>query len=801
MQKPRPRGDLRKIVYLFFIATVVITTYFLSSPYIGNNIEYKIGDIAIEDIRINRDIRYELPEETKKRQEDAYEKARFVFDRDYQVLRNITGELNNEFARFLTTIRETSDPGVIIDRFPNLKNLKSLSPEDIRLAARQERSRNSIGQWAAGYATLIFDNYGLIDEPFSEPEKLEKVGAAVRTISGNETASDLNWNSNRIIYHKDIFNYINYARLTELAEQDFKVPISEEGKKIALTRVLQVFYKNPYLTYNEAETERRKTEVAENVKPVYSVLKKGLTIVRAGDPIDNDILTKISILNRHHGKTNFKQILGVFLIQLILILATSFYVYRYSEFSMRDLASYIMLLSVLYIIIFYSFFISRSGTIMDTPVYFGLYVPMIFMSTMVCLLLGARVTFASGTFLTFYLYFLSGHDTATLVLSFVSVITGIYATLRMKKRNHFFKVALFAGFVLTLVVVGLDLDYNMLGNGTGTRIAIAVGNAFFSIILTTGILPIYESFFNLPTNFRLMELADFNHPLLKKLSVEAPSSYAHSLLMASLSERAVGAIYGDTLLTRVGCLYHDIGKMNNAVIYAENKHLKEGAEKFEGVSPLVYARTIVQHVTDGIQMAREHRLPEKIISFIPEHHGTTVMQYFYHQALKESGQTKVTREAFQYPGPKPRSKETAVVMIADSVEAASRSLSNPTRENLAELVDKIMEGKISEGQLNESPLTLNDLRIIKESFLEALISTYHLRPKYPSKQQTQKLEKSQDARARETAVQEKPVKIAKPAKKTNASKTKSEAGKKARKTSGKQITTAKAASKRGKKGA
>lgn len=742
--KPRPRGDLRKVVYIFFAATLFITTYFLAAPYIGNNIEYKIGDIAIEDIRINRDIRYELPKETEKVRSEAFEKGRYVFDRDYQALRNITNELNAEFKRFLSTIKETNDPELIMLRFPSLRNLKSVSPEDLTIAAEKERYRNSMVSWAAGFATLVFDNYGLLDKPFEEMENLEKVGASIRTIGGSESTNEFSWNSSRIIYHRDIFNFVNYALITELAERDFQAPISEEAKKIAITRVMQVLYKNPYLTYNAVETEKRKTEAAEEIKPVYSVLKKGLTIVRAGDPVDNDILTKIQILNRHQGKTNFIQIIGVFLIQLILILATSFYIYRYSEFSMRDLASYIILISLLYIIIFYSFFMSRYGAVMDSPIYFGLYIPMIFISTMTCLLLGARVTFASGTFITFYLYFLSGHDTATLVLSFISVITGIYATLRMKKRNHFFKVALFGSFALTMIVIGIDLDTNMFGNGTGARIGMAVGNAFFSIILTTGILPIYESFFNLPTNFRLMELADFNHPLLKKLSIEAPSSYAHSLLMSSLSERAVGAINGDTLLTRVGCLYHDIGKMNNAAIYAENKHLKEGAEKNEGTSPADYARTIIRHVTDGIEMAREHRLPEKIISFIPEHHGTTVMQYFYHQALQQNNNSQVVKEAFQYPGPKPKSKETAVVMIADSVEAASRSLSNPTKENLSELVESIVEGKISEGQLNESPLTMNDLRIIKESFLEALISTYHLRPKYPTQSQTRRLEKSQE---------------------------------------------------------
>jgi putative nucleotidyltransferase with HDIG domain len=241
-----------------------------------------------------------------------------------------------------------------------------------------------------------------------------------------------------------------------------------------------------------------------------------------------------------------------------------------------------------------------------------------------------------------------------------------------------------------------------------------------------------------------MELSDINNPLLKQLSTEAPSSYSHSLLMASMSEKAVSAIGGDTLLTRVGCLYHDIGKMLNAGIYAENKNLEDFSNSAIGYTPEEYARTIIRHVNDGIELGRQHRLPEKIISFIPEHHGTSLMHYFYHETLKKiSGKRHKPpdKKLFQYPGPKPQSKETAIVMIADSIEAASRSIIDPSKENYIKLIENIIKIKNDEGQLDECNLTMNEVRIIKDSFLETLLSTFHMRPKYPSKSRTRQLEK------------------------------------------------------------
>ncbi|MCS6972165.1 MAG: HDIG domain-containing protein, partial [Leptospiraceae bacterium] len=223
--------------------------------------------------------------------------------------------------------------------------------------------------------------------------------------------------------------------------------------------------------------------------------------------------------------------------------------------------------------------------------------------------------------------------------------------------------------------------------------------------------------------------------------------------MANLSEAAVRAIGGDTLLTRVGCLYHDIGKLLNPEFYAENRHLYPESETFRNLDPYQSAQMIIRHVSDGIAMARDWRLPEKVIHFIPEHHGTTTIQYFYHKALENHrrGDRIPQRRDFQYPGPRPQSRETAVVMLADSVEAASRALEGASPADFAAVIDRIIQNKIAEEQLHEAPLTLGDLAQVRKAFLEVLVGTYHERPQYPTREQTRALEVSVHADAKRSS--------------------------------------------------
>jgi putative nucleotidyltransferase with HDIG domain len=253
-------------------------------------------------------------------------------------------------------------------------------------------------------------------------------------------------------------------------------------------------------------------------------------------------------------------------------------------------------------------------------------------------------------------------------------------------------------------------------------------NGFISTILTIGLLPIFESLFDVTTDITLLELSDLNHPLLKRLSLEAPGTYHHSIIVGNLAEAGAKAIGANTLLSRVGAYYHDIGKVDKPEYFVENQM---GAKsKHEKLTPSMSALILESHVKEGVELAEEVNLPQAVIDFIHQHHGTTVMRYFYNKAL-EQGAGRDLKDEYRYPGPRPHSKETAIVMLADAVEAASRVLEDPKPSRLKSLIKKIIDSKLQAGELSDSDLTFKELSAIEHAFLPVLISIFHPRVEYP----------------------------------------------------------------------
>lgn len=249
------------------------------------------------------------------------------------------------------------------------------------------------------------------------------------------------------------------------------------------------------------------------------------------------------------------------------------------------------------------------------------------------------------------------------------------------------------------------------------------------------LLPVIESLTGAVTDIRLLELADLNRPILKKMNLEAPGTFHHSQVVARLAEAAADSVGANGLLARVGAYYHDLGKMAKPAYFTENN--KESGKRHGALRPTLSALVIHAHVKDGIEIARELGLPEKVVAFIPEHHGTTACEFFYRQAAREAQEKggTVDKEVFRYPGPRPQSKETAIVHIADSVEAVTRSLAEPTPARIENVVHEVVMDKLLDHQLDECPLTLGDLKLVQESMTRVLTGIYHGRVKYPQKLQ------------------------------------------------------------------
>lgn len=253
-----------------------------------------------------------------------------------------------------------------------------------------------------------------------------------------------------------------------------------------------------------------------------------------------------------------------------------------------------------------------------------------------------------------------------------------------------------------------------------------VASGFASSLIVLGTLPYLESFFSRTTNIKLLELADFNRPLLKRLMLEAPGTYHHSLIMASLAEQATEAIGDNSLLARVGAYYHDIGKLSNPEYFIENQQPQ--ANPHDPLTPTMSSLVVISHVKEGKALAQQYALDKVIVDCIEQHHGTSLIHYFYHRALEQNAEIKA--ENFRYPGPKPKTKVTAILMLADAVEAASRTVEEPTPARLRDTVEKVINNKFTDGQFAECPITLHDLSKIADSMVTTLSGIYHARIEY-----------------------------------------------------------------------
>jgi putative nucleotidyltransferase with HDIG domain len=295
-----------------------------------------------------------------------------------------------------------------------------------------------------------------------------------------------------------------------------------------------------------------------------------------------------------------------------------------------------------------------------------------------------------------------------------------------RKRTTIIRAGLAVGLMQVFVLIFLE----RFRIGAPIRYFILLANGLASSIIVLGVLPVFEHLFKTVTNISLLEMADFDHPLLQRLMAEAPGTYQHSLVVGNLSEAACQAVGANSLLARIGAYYHDIGKLEKAGYFSENQDTSHS--KHDNLAPTMSKLVIMNHVKEGMELAKKHKLSPAVVDFIAQHHGNSLVYYFYRRALENLEEDEaVKEEGFRYPGPRPASKETAIVLLADSVEAATRALKSPDQAKIEEVVHKIINNKFIDGQLDECDLTLKDLEKISAVFIHILGAVYRSRVGYP----------------------------------------------------------------------
>lgn len=354
-------------------------------------------------------------------------------------------------------------------------------------------------------------------------------------------------------------------------------------------------------------------------------------------------------------------------------------------------------------------------------------------SMLIAAMFDARIGFAASALISVLAGGLWGNAYVLTAVSFFAGVVGVIVIKRVRSRRQLIQAVLIMTGAHVFAVTFMGLIGYLPPREIFSAWRFAAINGLFSPIAAYGLLALFESTFDIATDFSLLELSNLNHPLLKQLSVEAPGTYHHSILVGNLAEAGAQAVNANSLLARVGSYYHDIGKIDKAEYFVENQLGAKNPHR--KLSPRMSALILSNHVKRSLELAEQHRLPSAIQAIMTEHHGRSVMQFFYQKAVAQKSRDEdVNEEDYRYPGPKPQTKESAIVMLADAVEAASRALKQPTHSRLKGLIESLVDDRFKAGELDESPLTLRDLERIKEAFLNILDGTFHARVQYPDRE-------------------------------------------------------------------
>jgi len=480
--------------------------------------------------------------------------------------------------------------------------------------------------------------------------------------------------------------------------------------------------------YNEQMTARLEEDALASISTTRGMVQRGELIVANGTTINNETYQKIESLRKAYeeeariGGNRTLVMLGQFLIVVLVITLLFVFIYLFR----KDIFHNNRLIFLLLIVITSMLLVLSWAIKIKLPSLY--YIPYCIVPVIVRILFDTRLALNIHLLMVLLAAFFVPNSFEFAFLQFSAGMVAIYSIKTLVKREQFLISAaiILATYLVAYIGMGLMRDGSF-SNLDWSNITPFI----FSVLLTLLAYPLiygFERLFGIISDVTLMELTNSNSKLLRELSYKAPGTFQHSMQVANLAEAAIYKIGGNTLLVRAGALYHDIGKMFNPQYFIENQ--TKGYNPHDGLSFEQSAQIIISHVAKGVELARKHQLPEVIIDFIRTHHGTTRVHYFYQSYIKSFPEKIVDEEMFNYPGPIPFSRETAVLMLADSVEAASRSLKEPTAESLNELVDKIIESKLAQKQLVNSNITLKDITDISEIFKDMLKSIYHVRIDY-----------------------------------------------------------------------
>lgn len=515
--------------------------------------------------------------------------------------------------------------------------------------------------------------------------------------------------------------------LQQAAQRDVSLSLTPTQERVVKFIVPRFIV--PNMEPDLAETERLREEAAAAVEPYVVNIAQDQLLVREGDIVTDRDIEKLQQLGLLQRETNWRVVAGIFIVSLLSSILISLYWYQFYHGRRQGNGRYLTALAALILV-----FALMARLMMATPNLLAYLYPMAAMSLLLSVLFDVRLAVT----ITVILAAMLGYNAPnSLELAMFTAAGGLLAVLTLRdtqRINAFFRAGVAAAIGYAVIIVAFQFNKTIVDIvPMFEMLAYSLANGLLSAALTLVGFFLMGSLFGVTTTLQLQELARFDHPLLQELLRRAPGTYHHSIMVANLAEQAADQIKANSTLIRVGAFYHDIGKMNRPAFFAENQ---EGVNPHDSLDPYTSARIILSHVTDGLDLARQYKIPDRIRDFISEHHGQRLVKGFYHKACEMSEDPEtVDPEQFRYAGPRPRSRETGIVMLADVIESTSRALQPNSEKAIEKLVNTLIDEDLTEGQLDDSGLTLGDIRQIRASFIKTLKGRFHVRVKYPGNEE------------------------------------------------------------------
>jgi cyclic-di-AMP phosphodiesterase PgpH len=679
--KNETKKEDKKYKRIFIYLSVFLAIYLLLLTVIApKKHNLSVGDIAPVDIKAPIDTIDEIA--TKQKEEEAMAKARE--DKQYIVKSEVkTQAIENVKKLFNKLSTENSSTKEEKDKIAEVKKIEEFSLTD------------------AEYKTLVELNSA----------KVSEVQELVVNVLERVYKEEIEENK-----YEDLLEAKGIAD-AQLSNSNIDRGLEEVLKNICYTQI------KPNKFIDNDKIEQSIKEAQKSVQK--EIIKKNQIIVKEGEPVTQrqiEILKELGLLNSGTTKNYFLSFISLGILVSLVLFIQYGYISRERPDIFKNNRMIILISSINLIILIIS---------MGLNIISPYLIPLVCSAMLMTILIDYRISLIINLLNIIFISIIVGFSPGVIVLSIVNVVLGSTALKKVQQRNDI----IYSTLYITIISSVVTLTSGMLASNDLKEIFIQTGytaiGVLISGILAVGLLPFFESIFDVVTNIKLLELSNPNQPLMKKLLMEAPGTYHHSMMVANLAEAATEAVGGNPVMARVGAYYHDIGKTKRPYFFGENQMGKENPH--DKITPNLSTLIILSHPKDGLEMAREHNIPKAIQDIMEQHHGTTLVKYFYYKLKNSSDKPEeIKEEDFRYPGPIPSTKESGIIMLADSVEAAVRSISEPTKGKIEEMVNNIINDKLNSRQLINCDLTLKDIETIRKNFLKTLDGIYHHRIEYPT---------------------------------------------------------------------